>query len=217
MKSDMKQAKNFCKMRHESCRRRLLWFARLFCIFLACGWLCLSFACDVILDKQFYIVFGIIVTNHFASEYFHSVFFSLCHNHFPSITFHLLICWSAENATANGTNATNDNVLFRKVIILSHYGYGIIGFFSLLISIWANSFSTSAEYVRESASVLCTSMKMILICCRRCHWCCCYFSRFHQFRRRMRWDVSEKEREREKNCWRINKFVYRWFELNIVA
>lgn len=104
---------------------------------------CLSHA--IWYSKFLCIVFSIIVTNHFVLK--HSIFFCSHIPHFPSIiTFHLLIC---------GTDTTtmlmlplslppSSSSLYGKVIILSHYVYGIIGFFSLLISIWANG-SNSCE------------------------------------------------------------------------
>lgn len=85
------------------------------------------------LKKKFCIVFCIIVTNH-TLGLGNLLFLGVCVFvwFFFAPIFHRLyfIClcgvWMRRSP-------------FPKVIILSHYGYSIIGFFSLLISIWANS------------------------------------------------------------------------------
>lgn len=200
---------------HQTCRKKkyesdsyttFLSFCEWWWWWIQCSWLAyvvfLRMRCDT---QNFYIVFCIIVTNHFCLKIF---FFP---PHFPSIFIWYMytLQYNTEQHTvgAERQQATTSitTTFFHKVIILSHYGYGIIGFFSLLISIWANSLSMSTGIcVQESTSVHIKCWLLLFASCRRST------------------DTKEKEEDDDYNdgkkmCWHRNKFFYQWFELNILA
>lgn len=104
-----------------------------------------------------------------------------------------------------------DSTSFHKVIILSHYGWSIMRFFSLLISIWVKQVEQTTVLAWLLAKCTCVYGYVTGIDkCAAWYSEAVFFPRF-QYRR------TKQKRNRWKKCWRINKFLDQWFELEQIA